>query len=801
VCQKKFIHPGAALPDEVFYMDLKMSERWITDDRSLWITQGGIETRAAAPLLRRSFNVPGPVASARLFICGLGYYEAWMNGCRVGDHVLDPAQTDYEKRVFYVAHDVTSLVRDGENALGVMLGNGWYNQDRVWGGFSYGVPKLFAELHLTFTDGSTQVILTDQQWRASSGPVTDNNIYAGEVYDARLEQSGWNKPGFDDSAWGIAAKTSVPGGVFEEQAMPPIRRIETRVPVSIIGDSAGRFTVDMGQNFSGWARIKVRAPAGTEIGLRFAETIDADGPINTDSCGVIHTKVEQIDRYICKGIGEEVWEPRFTCHGFRYVEVSGWPGELPPDQIAGIVVHTDLPVTGSFECSNDRLNQLHRMALWTHRSNIHSIPEDCPVRERCGWLGDANVVSEFSMWNFQGKAFWEKYLDDIETARSLNAGLPAIRMDNWSLDLNSVCTDNGGLPTNIAPGKRTAGTANPDWAATFIMLPWYVYLYYGDDAVLTKHWTGMNALMEHYRSRAVDGCLNGGFGDWFDPGGEACCSHTAPDLTTTLWFYRCSQVMSLAASRLSDSALHGRYAGWAEWIKEGFVRRFYNRKAGTFGSQTANVMALQFEIPEEAERPRVFASLLRDIEQRQNHFNVGIMGMRYLFEVLSRNGQGDLALKLLEQNTYPSFGDLINRGATTLWEYWGEPEHDIREGARSLNHPMMGGYDNWFYNTLAGIRIDSSNPGFKHFFLEPMPVPAIQWVSAHHDSPYGRISSVWKYAGGKLEWDVVVPAGTTASARQPLSHATLHLPAGTHHFSDLSAALVADASVMIPSSR
>lgn len=743
-----------------------MSRPWIKDPRSLWITRDGIEKQTAAPLLRHRFNVAEPIISARLFICGLGYYEAWMNGSRIGDHVLDPAQTDYEKRVFYVCHDLTALVREGENAIGVMVGNGWYNQDRVWSpdGLSYGRPKLFAEIHLSFADGNTQVIVTDREWRAFSGPVVDNNIYAGEVYDARLEQSGWNEPGFDDSEWSAAAEASAPGGVFEEQVMPPIRRIETLEPVSVIRDAAGCFTVDMGQNFSGWARIKVRAPAGTEIGLRYAETIDADGRINTDSCGVIHTKVEQIDRYICKGIGEEVWEPRFTCHGFRYVEVTGWPGELTGEQLTGVVVHTDLPGAGEFECSHERLNRLHRMALWTHRSNIHSIPEDCPIRERCGWTGDANIVSEFSMWNFQGKAFWEKYLDDIETTRALN----------------------GGLPCNIAPGKRTAGTANPDWAAAFIMLPWYLYLFYGDSSVLSAHWEGMKDLMAHYKVLAQDGYIPGGYGDWFDPGGQACCTHTLPELTTTLWVYRCAQVMSETARLLGDFALQHQYAEWAVWIKEGFIRRFYNRDIGTFGSQTADLMALQFEIPDEAEFPRVFASLLRDIEQRENHFNVGIMGMRYLFEVLSRNGHGGLALKLLEQDTYPSFGDVIRRGATTLWECWGEPEHDIREGTRSLNHPMMGGYDNWFYNTLAGIRIDPGNPGFKHFFLEPMPVPSIQWVKAHHDSPQGRIFSAWEYVSGKIEWDVVVPAGATATARMPLSGKTKTLSAGTHHFSDSS---------------
>lgn len=723
------------------------SDRNEAMQHSRWIGMAVQPRCGAAPLLRREFHLETDPTSATLTISGLGFFEAWINGRRVRDHVLDPAQTDYELRVFYLSHDVTGLVQKGANALGVILGNGWFNQDRVWGphGLAYGEPRLLVELNIRLADGRHAVIISDQSWSCAPGPITENNIYAGETYDARLERPGWTQAAFDDSTWRPAILMPSPGGRLQRQIIPPIRRIEEIQPRSIRKANDTRHVVDMGRNFSGWARIKLHAPAGTRIQMRFAEALAADGNIDTASTGVFATGVEQIDVYIAKGEGLEVWEPRFTCHGFRYLELTGWPGEPAPEAVTGIVVHTDLPPVGLFESSDERLNRLHSIALWTHRSNLHGIPEDCPARERCGWLGDANVVAEFSMWNFDGREFWAKYLDDIETTRALN----------------------GGLPCNIAPGKRTCGTANPDWAAAFILLPWYGYVHYRDSTFLTRHWEGMQTLIEHFHDSACDWILEGGFGDWFDPGGESCCSHTPPTLTTTVWFHECVRVMADAAAALKQPALSERYASWLPHILAAFQARFYQRDTGTFGSQTADVLALHFALAPETEEDRVTQSLVEDIRRRDTHLNTGIMGLRYLFEVLTRRGHGKLALALMHQDSYPSFGDLIHRGATTLWEYWGEPQLDREHGARSLNHPMMGGYDNWFYNTLAGIRPDPAQPGFKHFFLQPHPVDGLDWVRAHHDCAFGRIASEWKLSEGSFDWKILVPPGTRATACLP----------------------------------
>ena len=730
-----------------------------------WIMMSPDRRGTHGPLFRREFSLPNQTVSANLRICGLGYYEAWINGSRVGVNVLDPAQTDYETRCLYVTHDVTAMLRSGINVLAVMLGDGWFNQNLVWGdgkGLSYGEPRLLAHLDVTLENGQTVVVCSDQEWCCATGPVTQNNIYAGESYDARAESPGWDAPGFDATGWERVDVAAVDAGVrLEEQKLPPIKIIEELKPVSITSGSPGCWVADMGQNFAGWLRIRVQAPEGTVIRLRFAETLDANGRIDTASTGVFATNVEQIDTYTCKGAGIEIWEPRFTYHGFRYVEIDGWPGTPGVEDVTGVVVHTALPSAGAFECSDERLNLLHKMVLWTHRSNLHGLPEDCPARERCGWLGDAHIICEYSIYNFQGLTFWEKYLDDIETGR--------IRT--------------GGLPGPIAPGKRVSCIADPDWMAAMILIPWHLYVYYGKSLPLEQHWEGMKAVINHFKNKAVDWILSGGLGDWCDPRNRCAPTYTPEALTTTIWFYECSSIMARVGTLLGKEDATRLYAEWAEKISVAFKEKFYDNKKRTFGSQTANAMALNFGLVPAGETQAVVESLVEDVrETHQLHTSVGIVGLRYLFETLTRYGHGELALALMHQDTSPSFGDLIRRGATTLWEYWGESEVDNFDGPRSLNHPMMGGFDNWFYNTLAGIRPDPEQPGFKHFFLDPHPVKELTWVRAYHDCPHGRIISEWRVANDCFEWNVTVPANTTATVTVPGEQEVRELGPGRYSF-------------------
>jgi len=546
-----------------------------------WIGMNPDKRGSAAPFFRRTFRLDRPIQNARLLICGLGYFETFFNGQKAGDRVLEPGQTDYEKRCLYVEHDVTALLHAGTNAWGVILGDGWYNQNRVWcqGNYkcaetmSYGEPCLIAELAVTFTDGTQQYLATDNEWHCAAGPILEANIYAGETYDARREIPGWDTPDSSDADWQTAIPSPHPAGEFQPQLMPAIRAVETIAPVAIWPSGEGDYLADLGQNFSGWIKLTLlNPPAGRTITLTFAETINAAREIDTASTGVFATGVEQIDTYICAGRTVETWQPRFTYHGFRYVKISNWPGIPTVQNLTGVVVHTDLPRAGSFECSDERLNRVHQMAVWTHRSNIHSIPEDCPARERCGWLGDAHLVCDYSFYNFYGKTFWEKYLDDIETNRSLH----------------------GGLPGNIAPGKRLDNPGKPDWMAAMILLPWKLYSFYGDQAILTKHHDGMKSVLDHFQKISQDGILDGGYGDWCDPQKSTYPTYTPWPVTSTAWFYECTRIMAQIDTLLGSTDSAAAYRTWCQTIRRAFIERFYDTSRHNFGSQTADVLAMQF---------------------------------------------------------------------------------------------------------------------------------------------------------------------------------------------------------------
>jgi len=718
-----------------------------------WIAMPESQRGRSAPLLRKEFEVAAEPVAASLSICGLGFYEAHLNGRRVGDRLLDPAQTDYEFRCLYSKYDVKDLVKPGVNAIGVMLGDGWFNQDLVWNReMSYGHPRLAASLRVEFKDGSALEVSTDSSWLCARGPVVSSNVYAGESYDARMERPGWDSPGLDCDGgkwwtkWLRCEVVEAPKGRLEEQAIPPVKAVELLRPVELSEPQPGTYVVDFGRNFSGWLRIELSALRGTCVRLRFAEALGRDGMLDSASTGVFATNVEQVDSYVCKGGGLETWEPRFTYHGFRYVEISGWPGKPSLDALSGVVVHTALKPVGVFKCSDPRLNLLHEMALWTHRSNIHGFPEDCPVRERCGWLGDAHVICEYSLYNFEGDAFWLKYLDDIESSRMKNGGLPAF----------------------VAPGRRSCGTASPDWMAALILIPWRHYLHYGRLEALERHWDGMKFVMSHFEKLSKGGLLHEGLGDWFDPGERAQPSYTPPVKTSTMIFGQCADTMSKAAKALGLLDEAALYSSWSVRIREAFRNAFYDPAKRSFGSQTADSMALLLGFAPEGEEQALADAIAKDVNSRDCHFTVGIMGLKTLFEALSRYGHGELALALLRQDSYPSFGHLIKRGATTLWEFWGEPEVEAAHGPRSLSHPMMGGYDAWFFNTLAGICPDPETPGFTRFLLAPHPVRGLSWLKASYESPAGLIESEWTFSGdGVFEWTATVPPGASALAKLP----------------------------------
>jgi len=707
----------------------------------------------SAPQLRKTFMLNRNVREARAYISGLGFYELYLNGTRIGDHQLDPAQTDYEKRVFYVPYDVTENLRQGENVIGVTLGNGWYNQSVVnhgkygWKDVVYGRPELIFQMKVVFSDDTEMMVVSDETWKGSSGPVILNNIYAGEAYDARREQDGWTGPGFDDSKWGRVRIMTGPGGRLESQKLPPVKRMEVIKPVSLYSPDPVVFVYDMGRNFSGWVKLKLKAAEGTEIQLRFAESLYPGGMIDPASTGVYATGIVQTDRYICSGKGTETWEPRFTYHGFRYVEMTGFPGTPGIDNIEGIFVHSSVENAGTFLCSDSMMNRLHETAVNTVRSNLHGIPTDCPHRERCGWLGDAFLISDMTIFNFEMHQFWSKFINDIESSR---------------ID---------GVPANIAPGRRQGGS-DPDWGAAYIQLPWNLYRYYGDTSIITDHYPGMKFFMGHLQREASDNLITRGIGSLFSPG-RIRPAETSIEFTSSLLYYYCARAMagmSAAVGKYMDAAEYDSIAGA---IISSFNIKFYDSAGSTYGCQENNVLALAYGMVPEGDEVLVAAELNEDITvSKNNHFYSGIFGTRYMYEILCRYGYGKTITDILEQKTFPGHGYLFSRGATTFWENWGEltfADSPMPGDQRSKSHPFYGGFDAWFYNSLGGINPDPENPGFKHIILKPRIISSLRFARSEYRSVHGLIKSEWQNKDDSWLWSVTVPANTTASAYIPAS--------------------------------
>ena len=720
------------LLDSLDYQD-KNRPAWLAK----WIGFPEIQT----PMFRKQFAAKKNIRRARAYICGLGYYELYLNGKKVGDHVLDPAQTDYEQRAFYVVYDILDLLKSGDNALGIILGNGWYNQDIVWGkGLNYGKPGVICQLMIDYDNGETEIIGSDGTFKITASPILNNNVYAGEEYDARLEINGWSEPEFDDSDWQNAKWISDLSPVLKSQIIPAIKKIKTLKPISVNQPKPGAFVYDMGQNFSGWVKLKIEASAGTIVQLRFAERLFDDGMIDPSTTGPSATKVVQTCTYICKGDGEEIWEPRFTYHGFQYVELTGLPFEPSLETIEGIVVHTAVETSGKFNCSDKMINKIQEAALWTELTNLHGLPTDCPHCERCGWLGDALITAEMTIFNFDMALFWSKFIEDIETTRR------------------------GGLPQNIAPGKRLCG-AKPDWQMAFILVPWYLYVYYGDKRILQQHYDGMKLLMDHFKNMSEEYTLPDGFGDWCEPG-NIWPGSTDPLLTTTAFYYHVAEIMKNVAVVLEDNKQN--YNELSSNIKSAFIKKFYDKNKKTFGSQCADSMALRFDLVPEGCGQSIADSMAKDVMEKHDcHFSTGIFGIRYLYWALANYGYEKEAVQLINQTTAPSLGHIFSLGATTIWERIPSDDEMAKLCKSSLNHPMQGGFTAWFYQGICGIEADPENPAFKHFFLRPQLTKNLTFAEAEFNSIHGLILSKWSNENDEFHWKIVVPVNSSATVYFP----------------------------------
>jgi alpha-L-rhamnosidase len=674
--------------------------------------------------LRKEFSLKGRVKRARAYIAGLGYYELRINGRKAGNRVLDPAWTTYDKRVLYATYDVTMSLRDGANAVAVTLGNGWYKS-----------RALLLQLNIEMEDGTAVSVVSDTTWKAADGPIVEDSVYNGESYDSRRETPGWERAGFDDKDWPAAEAVKGPAGVLSAQMLPAIQVVDTIVPLGMTNPKPGVCVFDMGQNFSGWARLRVQGPRGTDVRLRFAEMLFDDGMINQDNL----RSAQAEDHYILSGEGEETWEPRFTYHGFRFVEVTGFPGTPKLDSVRGRVVHSAVEPIGSFAASKDILNGLQRIITWGQKTNLHSIPTDCDQRdERMGWMGDAQGTAEEAIMNFDMAAFYTNFMRDIRDVQ-----------------------DEKGRITDTVPHIWGSRPADPAWGTAYPLICWYMYRYYGDTRILEEHYDGLKKYLDFLKSTAEGGVLKWShYGDWVAI--EKCPG----SIVSSFYYYYDTRILADAArviGKTSDAALYDKLAAD---IRTAFNKEFYNPKTGDYadGTQTANALPLFLDIPTEKEAG-AWGRLFDDVVYKHDsHLTTGIIGTKYIMELLTRSGAADLAYDIAVRTDYPSWGYMIGNGATTLWELW-----QRREGSsmNSHNHPMFGSVGAWLYKALAGINLAPETTGFERILIQPQMVRDLTHASGSTMTVRGEVACAWSRTERSVRVEVTIPVGSEAEVVIP----------------------------------
>lgn len=739
-----------------------------------WITRSDWGSEKAMPLFRKKFTIAAnQVERAVVYYSALGCGELWINGEPIRDRYLDPAQSNYGAYALYSSVDVTDMLKEDENVIGMMLGDGWYNQDVVWSGGKlgrYGDPLFRVQLQLEMKDGSRKQVLSDSSWEWIEGPIITSNIYAGEVYDARREISGWAEVGSVTGAWKPVVVAQNPPPAMKSQIMAPIRLQEEVYPVKLFRDGEGRWIFDFGKNITGVPQIQVTQPAGTRLKMRMGEVLGADRTINFASTGVKATGVIQTDEYICRGDGVEQWHPRFTYHGFRYLELTGQEGVPDPSWIKVLTLHNDMDRVGYFQCASEQINRLHILAVRTMLNNMQGFPSDCPHRERCGWLGDAHAELHMVNFNFGANNFWTKYLYDIRT----NAAevLPRALYHKLNNRIFDYKPKPAGLPYMISPGRRNCGVASPDWGTALVQIPWTLYLYYGNRSIIEDFYPDMKVWVDYNATLLnKDNLLPDGLGDWCPPHGNGT---SAPVLFTSSAFHFLDlSIMEKCARLLGKHQDAEQFVRRKEIVRKAINTHLYDGSQKSYGSQTANAMALDMGIVPEEDQCAVSDALMNDMRTKTHGFmNVGIFGLSRIGKALSEFGNGNQAWELFTRQEAPSFATMWEQyDATTLWEFLPVDSIGYRLGSlkSSLCHPMHSGYDAWFYECIAGIRPMESAPGFKHICLKPTMTAYLPWAEGRIHTPYGEVVSAWKRENGRFEWNVSIPVNTSAEVWVPVS--------------------------------
>ncbi|MGN6246888.1 MAG: family 78 glycoside hydrolase catalytic domain [Ginsengibacter sp.] len=730
------------------------------DWKATWIEPGYTEDSVMrpSPLFRKEFDSKKKITSAIVCITAHGLYDAQINGHRIGDAYFTPGWTSYNKRLQYQVYDVTDLLQKGKNAIGVMLGSGWYRGHLAWGSNRniYGKDiALLLQMQITYSDGSTQTIASDGTWKSSTGSVLRSSIYDGETIDDRKARTGWTSAGYDDSKW-----SGVKVGDFNKENLittinEPAKKHETFKPVKVFTTPKGEKVIDFGQNLVGWEMIKVKGNAGDTITIKHAEVLDKDGNFYTENLRA----AKATSTYILDGKGEESFEPHFTYYGFRYIKVEGIKGELNPSDFSAVAIYADMPQTGTFSTSNEMINQLQHNIQWGQKGNFLDVPTDCPQRdERLGWTGDAQVFSRTASFNMKVNNFFDKWMKDVAADQFANGSVPFV------------------VPNVLGP--NAGGSAG--WADVSTIVPWNMYLAYGDKKILENQYNSMKAWVEYIHKQSHNNLWNTGFdfGDWLfyrpDDDNSGRAAVTDRYLIAQCFYAHSTQLLINAAKVLGKDEDVSFYTDLLKEIKDAFLKEYVTPNGRLVsGTQTAYVLALNFDMLPEDSRKQAAERLVDNIKSYDNHLTTGFLGTPYLCHVLTRFGYDSVAYKLLLQDTYPSWLYPVTMGATTIWERWdGEKPDSTFEnpGMNSFNHYAYGAIGDWMYRKMVGLDTYEDGPGYKHIKIKPHIGGGFTYASASLQTYYGKLSNSWKIENGKIEMDVVIPANTKATIFLPTAN-------------------------------
>ena len=736
-------------PEASFETGMMKTTNWMGQ----WISDGIDEDIKQAPYFRKTFHFKKNIAEARAYIAAAGLYELYINGSKVGNHRLDPTYTRFDRRNLYVVHDITSHLKNSEIAFGVILGNGWYNHQStaVWDFHKApwrNRPAFCMDVKITYTDGTQETVSTDNSWKTTLGEITLNSIYTGEHVDARLSLDGWNHTGYNDSSWKQATLRAAPSQNISAQALHPIRYTQTIKPSGFKKISDTNYIYDLGINISGISEVTLSADSGTVIQLKHGERLRKDGHVDLSNIDEHYRPTSgseplQTDIYTLDGRGKETFKPLFNYKGFQYVEViSNKPINLSASSLTGYFMHSDVPVSGSIHTSDTIVNKIWSATNQSYLSNLFGYPTDCPQREKNGWTGDAHIAIETGLYNFDAITVYEKWMADHRDEQQPNGVLPAI------------------IPSN---GWGYHWANGPDWTSTIAIIPWNLYLFYGDITPLKDNYNNLKRYVDYINQKYPEGLTTWGLGDWVP-----VKSVSPVELTSSIYYYVDALILSKVAKLLGHNDDFDYYTQLADLIKNRINEKYLNVEAGIYGKgmQTELAAPLFWGIVPEHLKKKVASNLAQKITENNYKLDVGILGAKALLGALSENGYADIAYKIASSTEPPSWGWWVVNGATSLYENW---DTDAKSGI-SLNHIMFGEIGAWLYKALGGIHTDEGAPGFKNIILKPNFVNGLSFFEASHKGPFGEITSRWQKSNGQILYTIIVPANSTATLILPTAY-------------------------------